>query len=267
MDNQHVREFINRMPKCARNIVTLAGTGPNGTSQFPILRQLGRERLAALAEVNLISASSVSYFMYIAATEGGFNAEGYSNYESQVREIHQGGLVRFFKHIFLRKHKKRAFFCNELLTQTLSIFFEEKFLALPLGDFDKNLRCHSFCKVKNRFVVLSPETHPDMTIEEVCRACCSVPFLHGQFSYRGACFIDPMFSSHFNYLRKKMTRVDANHLYANIKYDGEYQNILFVKNRSQRFPVLFTLMEFFYLCVGIPNRAIESTHKYNLRHL
>jgi hypothetical protein len=92
-----------------------------------------------------------------------------------------------------------------------------------------------------------------------------VPFLHGQFDYGQCRLIDPMFSSHFNYLRKKIISVEANHLYANIKYDGEYQNILFVKNRSQIFPVFSTLMEFFYLCAGIPNRAIVATHKHNLR--
>lgn len=265
MDNQHISEFIKRMPKCARNVVTLAGTGPNGTSQFPMLRQLGRERLQTLAEINLISASSVSYFMYIAATEGGFNAEGYRDYELQVRQLHKGGILRFLKYVFLREHRSRAFFCNELLTQTLSIFFERDFLDLKFRHFDKNLCCHSFCKIKNRFIVITPQTHPEMTVEDVCRACCSVPFLHGQFEYGQSSLIDSMFGADFNTLRKTIVSVEANHLYANIKYDGEYRNILFVKNRSERFPVLSTLMGFFYLCTGIPNRAIAATHKHNLR--
>ncbi|HEY7772883.1 MAG TPA: hypothetical protein VIC26_06865 [Marinagarivorans sp.] len=265
MESQPISEFIRRLAVRENNVLTLAGTGPNGTAQYPILRELGRERLSGLDHVNLISASCVSYFMYIAAMEGGLIVEGYRNYEARVRRLHQGGLGRLLKYLLLRQHKKRALFCSEQLRKTLAIFLDQQFLAQPLSHFDDNIRCHSYCRVAGQFVVITPQSHPAMTVEDVCLACCSIPFLHGAFDYAEHCLIDPMFSKQFTQLRRRITQVPANHLYANIKYDGEYRNILFVKNHARRFPVMANFADFFYLCAGIPNRTIARTHLNNLR--
>ena len=103
-----------------------------------------------------------------------------------------------------------------------------------------------------------------MTVAEVCRACVSIPFMHGAYHYRNMVLVDPIFTPHFAKIRRSWYLPGSNHLYANIHREGEYRGVLYIKNSRQRWPLLAVLWDFVALCSGLPNWNIRATHRHNL---
>lgn len=257
--------FLSRMHPAHTSILTLAGTGPNGSSQLQILKKIGRENIRLMSQVNVISGSSVSYFIYIALLEGGFKAEGFKNYDKLVRKLHKGSITGFLMHLLTRRHKAKPVFDNQLLQDTLCIFFEREFISRTLSTFDENVRFYAHCQTKEKIVELSAKNHPEMTVEDVFRACVSISFLHGPFYYEGYKFVDATFSKSFSSLRRQLLATDKNHLFVNIKKHAESRNVIFVKNDDLKFPVMHMFLDFSCLCMGIPNGKVKRVHLAHLR--
>lgn len=264
MRRELIEQFLSRIEDSKSSSLTLAGTGPNGSSQLPVLAHIGRSRMREMAHINIISGSSISYFIYIAMTEGGFKADGYRQYDKLVRKLHKGTPIRFLKHILSQLYRPSPYFPNIMLKETLDIFLDASFIARPLSTFDANIRFFTYCLKKENLVEISYKSHPEMTVSDICRACFSLPFLHGPFFYNKYQFIDPTFTDGFGRLRRRLFKTSHNHLYLNIKKQEESKNILFVKNEDATFPVLAMFFDFLLLCLGIPNPRVGKTHAANL---
>lgn len=244
--------------------MSLVGTGPNGTSQLPVLHALGGDVLTALKRVHIVSASCVSYFFYLAAPLGQIQPEGYAIYERQIRHAHRGSLWRMLCHLFTRK-RRLAYFDFHLLKVAFGMIFKPEFLARPLSSFPKNLAFYAYSIKQRRHVEITPITHPNMTMLEACCACTAVPFLHGSFHYDGDQLIDCSFAEGFKALRQQWFSEGGNHLVVNIKKEGESEKALYVKNSPHRWPTVMVYWDFLSLCLGIPNRNIHRTHQHNLQ--
>jgi hypothetical protein len=259
-----VERFLSRMRPAHTSTLTLAGTGPNGSSQLQILKKIGRENIRLMSQVNVISGSSVSYFIYIAMLEGGFKADGFKDYDKLVRKLHKGSVTRLLIHLLTRRHKAKPVFENQLLEDTLRIFFEREFITRTLSTFDENIRFYAYCQTQERIIELSANTHPKMTVGDVFRACVSISFLHGAFCYESYQFVDPTFSKGFGSLRRQLLATEQNHLFVNIKKHAESRNVIFVKNEDLKFPILRMFLDFSFLCMGIPNGKVKRVHSAHL---
>ena len=263
-DNQYLLRFKERCDVGQASVLTLAGTGPNGSSQFSLLNSIGHQRLAAMARIDVVSASAISYFFYMAAREAAIKVDGYSEYEATARKMHKGSLWRALSHTLRLGWRKQAYFSNELLPCAFSTLFKREFLERKLGEFTHNLVFYCWDYNANRLRKLTPKTHPEMTVLDVCRACVSIPFMHGAFHYRNMVLVDPIFTPHFRDIRRSLYCPNDNHLYVSINREGEYRGVLYLKNSRHLCPVLAVMWDFVSLCVGIPNFNIRSTHKNNL---
>ena len=145
------------------------------------------------------------------------------------------------------------------------MIFKPEFLARPLSSFPQNLAFYAYSVKRKCHVEITPDSHPDMTMLEVCCACTAVPFLHGSFHYQGDELIDCSFAEGFKYLRKQWFAEAGNHLVVNIKKEGESEKALYVKNSRHRWPTAMVYWDFLSLCLGIPNRNIHRTHQDNLQ--
>jgi hypothetical protein len=265
INKELLSSFLLRIPNSEPSILTLAGTGPNGSSQLPILMQIGRKNIGELLQVNVISGSSISYFIFMAMTEGGFKSDGFRDYDRLVRKLHNGTPLRLLKHL-LTGIKKAPYFQNELLRETLEIFFVKSFMDRALRTFDQNVRFYAHCLNEGKVVEIRSDNYPEMTVEEICRACISIPALHGPFLYRNQLFVDPTFTDRFVALRRRLFQSSYNHLYLNVKRDAQSRNVIFLKNEDLAFPVLTMLIDFLCLCMGVPNRRIQRMHLMNLQN-
>lgn len=263
MSYLYIDTFKKRMHQ-GPSFVSLVGTGPNGTIQLPILHALGSDVLATLKRVHVVSASCVSYFFYLAAPTGHIQPEDYAAYERQIRLVHKGSVWRFLRHMLTGK-PSRAYFDFSLLKTAFGMIFKPEFLARPLSSFPQNLAFYAYSVKRKCHVEITPDSHPDMTILEVCCACTAVPFLHGCFHYQGDELIDCSFAEGFKYLRKQWFAEAGNHLVVNIKKEGESEKALYVKNSRHRWPTAMVYWDFLSLCLGIPNRNIHRTHQDNLQ--
>lgn len=265
MPYHYVERFKQRMRQ-GPSFVSLVGTGPNCTSQLPVLHALGDDVLSTVKRVNIISASCVSYFFHFAVPLGQIQPKGYAAYERQMRLTHQGSIWRFIRHLATGR-AARAYFDFPLLKTAFSMIFKEAFLARPLSSFPRNLAFYAYSAKRRRHIEITPASHPKMTMLEVCCACTAVPFLHGRFHYQGDELADCSFAEGFKCLRQQWFQETGNHLVVNIKKEGESDKAIYVKNSRHLWPTLMVCWDFLSLCLGIPNRNIHRTHQDNLQLL
>ena len=100
-----------------------------------------------------------------------------------------------------------------------------------------------------------------MRVWEVINACVSILFIHGEFSYAEHSFRDAVFSPYFSQLRRDFLNDGKNHLYLNYRKTHISKNIVFLKNRETKFPLVQLILDYVMMIANIPNWRINSTHR------
>lgn len=259
--HEAIAEFKSKAP-AGESILTLGGTGPNGSTQVLPLYYLGQNYLSQLAAINILSASSFAYFIFLAFEQNQLKRQNYLNYDTRMRRMHRASFFRAAKHFARWRLPSKPLYDNALVKSTVELLFEEGFAHKPLSDFDANLTFWAFCSASDKNVAITAKTFPDMKVWEVISACLSIQFIHGEFIYREHRFSDPIFSSSFSGLRRKILRSKCNHLYLNFKKTHQSNNVHFLKNSSSRAPMVELFIDFLLMVSNIPNARINRLHAY-----
>lgn len=240
-------------------IVTLAGTGPNGACQVPLLYALGKDFLQHLHSFNIISASVFSFFIFLARQRDELNIQGFVEHESHTRHSHGFPIARLLKNIMLAKPKSNLY-DNKLISHAVDNLFSAKFAALTLREIDFPIAIHLYCQNEEAFFAVNKSTHPDMSVRDICHACVSIPWIHGSFNYQQHRFIDPIFSGKFPSLRRYLFSKKQPHLYANHKKNGSSGDLYFIQNESLKRPQKALITDFIKFYLGIKNQRVINTH-------
>lgn len=256
-----IAEFKSMAP-ASESILTLGGTGPNGSTQVLPLHYLGQNYLSQLATINILSASSFAYFIFLAFEQNQLKRQNYLDYDTRMRRMHKASLFKAAKHFAGWRLPAKPLYDNSLVKRTVELLFEEGFAHKPLSEFDANLAFWAFCSASDENVAITAKTFPDMKVWEVISACLSIKFIHGEFNYGEHRFSDPIFSSSFPGLRRKILRSKCNHLYLNFKKTHQSNNVYFLKNSSSRAPMLELFIDFLLMVSNFSNARINRLHAY-----
>lgn len=244
------------------SILTLGGTGPNGSTQVLPLHYLGQDFLSKLCTINVLSASSFAYFIFQAFEQNMLRRQNYLAYDSLMRKMHKASFWKATKHFAQWGLPSKPLYENGLVKRTVELLFEKDFADKSLACFDDNLIFWAYCSATKKNIAITPEKFPDMAVWEVISACLSIQFIHGEFIYGEHKFSDPIFSSSFTSLRRTILRSKQNHLYLNFKKTRQSNNVHFLKNSGSRAPMLELFIDFFFMVSNIPNARINQLHAY-----
>lgn len=260
---EFVNHFSSRAP-ASESIITLGGTGPNGSCQIPILELIGYEKIQDLKIINILSGSAFGYFIYLAFYEGKLRKNNYRNYDTSVRELHKASCFKALKHFLTGSYKSDGLYDNKLVMETVFLLFESEYANRTLKDFRKNLVFWSYCSKNDSFIKITPHSFPDMKVWEVITACLSIKPIHGEFITEENRFSDPMFSPAFKQLFKDLIRKNANHLYLSYKINTISKNIIFLQNQPLTTPSTALLFDFLAFTCNFRNSRLIKTHHNNL---
>lgn len=258
-----ISEFKSLAP-ARDSILTLGGTGPNGSTQVLPLHYFGQDYLSQMATINILSASSFAYFIFLALEHNQLRQNNYLEYDALMRKLHKASFFKAAKHFARWGLPSKPLFENTLVKSTVELLFEKNFANKPLRFFEPNLTFWAFCSASNKNIAITPESFPKMKVWEVISACLSIPFIHGEFRYDGHQFSDPIFSSSFPSLRRSILRPRNNHLYLNFKKTHQSNNVYFIKNTGASLPIFELFTDFVLMVANIPNARINRTHAQTL---
>lgn len=244
-----------------QSTLTLGGTGPNGSIHTLFLQALGHDYVRKLSKINILSASSFAFFIFVAKDMGLLNLEHFKHYDRWVRARHNESFSRIVAHFWGMSLPETALYTQLHLRETISYLFHEDFLRMTLRDFEHNVHFWVYCSRKRMNLSLSAERFPDMRVWEAISAASSIPFVHGEFEYKGGSFRDGVFSPQFKGLRQSLQKTSNNHLYLNYKRNAERKNLLLVRNTDSKTPMLELLCDYLMFICNIPNRRINKTHR------
>ncbi len=258
-------EHFKSLDSPNNSIVTLAGTGPNGGCQIPLLHILSYDYLRQVKTLNVISASAFSFFIFLANHHNKLNIAGFLDHEDHTRQTHGFPFVKLLANL-IRGNPKKNLYDNQLISKAIDNLFLSSFSSLQLKDIDLPVNFPLFCLRKQDFVSINAKTYPNMTIREVSHACVSIPWIHGSFEIADLVLIDPIFSKKFSHLRRSMLSNKANHLYANHKKNGRAGYVSFIQNEDIGKPDTYLALDFIKFYFGIKNKRIVNTHASILKN-
>lgn len=254
--------FTSRAP-AADSVVTLGGTGPNGSCQIAVLELLGPDRVHQLKTINILSGSSFGYFIYLAFYQGMMRMDNYLSYDRGVRELHGASMLRALRHFCSSGAKNGGLYDNRLIKATVFHLFKPEYADRALRTFSSNIAFWSYCSNSRDLIKITPEAFPDMKVWQVITACLSIKAVHGEFSYGGHRFSDPMFCPLFKKLFKLLVQDDDNHLYLNYKRTEVSKNLVFLKNQPLKIPLLALVYDFLSFTFNFRNGRLNRTHRDN----
>jgi hypothetical protein len=244
------------------SVITLGGTGPNGSSQVAHLHSLGLEYIHVASTVNILSASCFAYFIYLSlCAKEGLRTENYLNYDKGMRKLHKASFFKALLHYSKSGIRNKPLYANHLLQQTINYLFETHLTERTLSELNPNLVFWAYCANEKRNIRITAREFPCMKVWQVICACVSIPFMHGEFSYKSHRFIDGIFSPNFSGLKREILKSPDNHLYLNYKKQARSGNVFFLRNSDSKFPQLELLADFLMLAFGIPNYRVNRTHR------
>jgi len=256
----HITQFKNKA-SAENSIITLAGTGPNGASHVGVLQELSLDYLRQVNKVNIISASSFSFMIYLAHCQGDLNINSFLNYDSLIRDKHSSSLGKVIKHILKGNISNRNIYPNDLIGEAITMLFGERFSNTRIDEVDLPLSFYAYCEKNNKVIDISRETFPEMTFMEIGRTCVSIPAIHGAYQYQDYQFIDPIFSPLFSKLRRHLFKNPNSQLYVNYKQTKDSGKVYFVQPEHKVFPEITLMTDFLKFYTGVPNKNINKTHR------
>lgn len=248
----------------SESVLTLGGTGPNGTSQLPVLELLGYENIQALKKINIISGSSFGYFIYLAFYSGHLLLENYRSYDKGTRVLHKASLIKVIKHIVRGDYKHASLYDNSKVKETVNYLLAPGFCDRPLSSFPSNMSFWAYCVKNNTLVEINSTKFPNMKVWEAIASSLSVKAIHGHFEYGGYHLVDPMFSPKFKDLVRTLLKNNQNHLFLNYKKTSVSRSVIFLKNQPLRLPLLSLLYDFFSFTCNFKNPRVIRTHHHVL---
>lgn len=243
------------------SVVTLGGTGPNGSIHTLYLQALGYDYVRNLSQINVLSASSFAFYIFIAKELGCLKLKNYERYDTWVRNKHKKSLAKIIGHFKSLRLPDSALYTQGHLRETIEYLFEESFLEMTLSDFDHNAHFWVYCSKTNKNLSISKLSYPSMKVWEAISAASSIPFIHGEFDYGQGSFRDGVFSPIFKSLHQTLQKTSKNHLYLNYKRNAERNNLLLVSNTDSRTPIFELASDYFMFICNIPNRRVNRTHQ------
>jgi|GEM_PF-1907680 len=258
-----IEHFLSRAP-CAESVLTLGGTGPNGTSQLALLELIGFAQVQNLKTINLISGSAFGYFIYLAFKAGKLHVNHYLNYDKGARQLHGASLFKALGFFVGLKMRRQSLYTNAKVRDTVLYLIHENFCQRPLSSFNRNMVFWGYCERRQALVKITAETFPDMKVWEVISACLSIGFIHSQFAYADYAFTDPMFSPKFKALVRTLLRKGENHLFVNYKKNQISGSVTFIKSQPCRFPNLMLVRDFLTFTCNLRNTRLIKTHQQNV---
>ncbi len=257
---KQIRIFKERAD-ASQSILTLGGTGPNGSIHALYLKALGATTVQSLAEINILSASAFAFFIYIANERGSLNTLHYIHYDKWVRKKHKKSFLTILKHFSRFRLPDKPLYSHDLIKETIYYLFESDYAELTLKDFEHKLRFWVYCSITQKNICISAENFPDMMVWEAITASSSIPFIHGEFTYRGHSFRDGVFSPSFKSLLQTLKRTNRNHLYLNYKKNANRKQLLLVSNTDSSTPMIELVADYAMFICNIPNRRVNKTHQ------
>lgn len=258
--NTHIHRFKSQSQPHNSSLI-LAGTGPNGSGHVSTIAALSLEFIEQLQGVHVISGSIFSLMSCLAHRQGVLNRDNFENCDRKVRSIHQASVGNVVKHFVGKREKPRTLFDNERIRDTVTMLYGQDFVQQPLSALAYPYRFYAYCSSQNKVMELSAKTFPDMTLAEAAMATASVPFMHGQFTYRGMVLSDPIFCPLIKPFRKRMFSLPGNKLYVNHKRKGLFGSVYFIKAEERRFPELAMGLDFLAFNLGWSNRYVDNLHR------
>ncbi len=257
---KQIRIFKERAD-ASQSILTLGGTGPNGSIHALYLKALGASTVKSLAQINILSASAFAFFIFTANERGALNIDHYMNYDKWVRAKHKQPFLKILKHFSRFRLPDTPLYPHKLIKETIYYLFDAEFSELTLKDFEHKLRFWVYCSVSNKNLCLSAENFPHMTVWEAITASSSIPFVHGEFKYQGYSFRDGVFSPSFKSLLQTLKKTNFNHLYLNYKKNANRKRLLLVSNTDSLTPMIELVADYFMFICNIPNYRVNKTHR------
>lgn len=256
----HISQFKNReLPE--NSIITLAGTGPNGASHVQVLEELSLDYLSKVNKINIISASSFSFMIYLAHCQGDLNTDSFLNYDQLIREKHSASIGKVIKHLLKGNIKERNIYQNDLIGEAIVMLFGESFSNTRIDEVDLPISFYAYCENYKKTIEISRETFPEMTFMDIGRTCVSIPAIHGAYHYQDYQFIDPIFSPLFNQLRRGLFKKRQQQLYVNYKQTKDTGRVYFVQPEVKVLPEITLMTDFLKFYTGVPNKNIMNTHR------
>lgn len=261
-DHHIVRQFKgDNTPSNA--IVTLGGTGLNGAVQAWALKELGKDYLDQLKAFNILSGSVFSYILFLGLTEKQpINQEFFTHFDKLNRRFHRASFFGGAKHFLFKGGIKQGLFANNCLGDTLFNIFDRSFLSRTLAELPAHCHFYTYCHKYHKVFEMTPDSEfSDMNLTEILRACATVTPMHGYFHYKDYQLSDPMFTSLYPSLRKKLFSTQLPHLYINFIKEGKSRNMTFVKHHQLKHPKYIMLRDFIKFYLNIPNKSIDQAHR------
>lgn len=244
-----------------QTILTLGGTGPNGSSQVLHLLNLGWDYVHQLNRINVLSASSFAYFIFIALGLGKLKKENYRLYDKGVREIHDASFFKALTHFARWGLPKKPLYDNQLIKETIRYLWDDDFINMPISAFNENLQFWVYCSASDKNICISSRNFPDMTMWEVVSACVSIPYIHGEFVYGEHSFRDAIFSPSFKNLRRELIKPPLEHVYLNYKKESTIGKVCYLKNTQSKYPDIELLADYAMLAFNFSNMRVNKTHQ------
>ncbi len=245
------------------SVITLGGTGPNGSCQIAVLEMIGFDKVQRKKSINILSGSAFGYLIYLAFHQGSMRIENYLNYDSDVRRLHGASCLKALWHFCSGKHKREGLYDNSRVKDTVFHLFQADYASRELRSFNSNMTFWSYCSARNELIRISADTFPHMKVWEVISASLSIKSVHGEFLYDDYRFSDPMFSPLFKRLVRILISGGENHLFLNYKKTQESRNVIFLKNQPLKMPLLSLLYDFFSFTCNFRNSRLIETHRCN----
>lgn len=256
----HISQFKNRNSP-ENSIITLAGTGPNGAGHVQVLKELSLNYLSQVNKINIISASSFSFMIYLAHCQAKLQTHSFLNYDKLIRIKHSISIMGVIKHLLKGNVRNRNIYKNDLVGEAIIMLFGEEFSNTRIDDVDLPISFFTYCEKHKNVFEVSKETFPEMTFMDIGRACVSIPAIHGAYHYHDYQFIDPVFSPSFGQLRRKLLKKRNAQLYVNYKKTMDCGKVYFLQPEYKVVPELTLMTDFLKFYLGIPNKNINNTHR------
>lgn len=259
-------EIIRRFSSTAaanESVITLGGTGPNGSCQIAVLELIGFDIVQQKKAINILSGSAFGYFIYLAFHQEMMRIENYIDYDSGVRKLHRASCLKALWHFCSGKYKRESLYDNSRVKDTVFHLFQPAYANRALRSFNGNMIFWSYCSIRKDLIRIDADTFPHMKVWEVITACLSIKAVHGEFRYGDYQLSDPMFCPLFRKLVKTLVRGGENHLFLNYKKTQTSRNLMFLKNQPIKTPVLCLLFDFVSFIFNFRNPRLIETHRSN----
>lgn len=260
-----IAEFFGDDVPASQKVFTLGGCGPNGSSQVPLLNQIGVQNLKHLHEVNIVSGSSYAYCIFDAFQLGHLKEDNYIVYDRLMRKLHKASFFRGCKHLAaIACNRTRPLYQSEVISGTTDILFEKAYTERSISSLPPNIKFWAYCSNLDKCIEISHKTFPDMTLRHAIMSCVCVRSLYGEFEYQEHKFSDPIYSSQFRNLKQRLTQTGRKSLYFNFVKSGQSGDTRYVINQKMDNPKAALRTDFANLILNLHNKNIDENSRFAL---